>query len=290
MKIKSLAVGIILLFIVSIVAPMTIGYTTNPTLKYNKDNLDIHRFPQGYYEKSFSSEPCETTAMQNSIKEEPINPVPLNGGPMDSPWPMYGHDVYHTGRSPYSTTDNPLAEKWRYLLQEDSFYSGLAIDHNGTIYVGSSVYLYAVYQNGSLKWQQNYLYLGTESTPAIDENGVLYIGTIWDMPNYLYAIYSKNGTQKWKYSVGNDITSSPAIGSNGTIYFGDWSGYVHAVNPDGTRKWVYHTGDVVTSSPAIGNDGTIYVGSHDDYVYAFYPNGTVKWRYQTGTGYTHLQP
>jgi len=296
---KKLNTIIVSFFFILLLTSTTLDNTVlslkkNPTTHTYKSHItnmyEAHRFPEGYPEKFFSNEPYKTTAIQNSVKEESANPVTLSKGPMDSPWPMYGHDVYHTGRSPYSTADNPLTEKWRYLLQDDSFYSGLAIDHNGTIYVGSSVHLYAIYQNGSLKWQQNYLYLGTESTPAIDENGVIYIGTIWDMPNFLHAIYSNNGTQKWAYSVGdNDITSSPAIGSDGTIYFGDWSGYVHAVNPNGTRKWVYHTGDVITSSPAIGDDGTIYIGSHDYYLYAFYPNGTVKWQYQTGN-WVHASP
>ena len=265
---------------------MVIGYKSNSTEKYNKYNLDAHRFPQGYHEKSFSSEPCETTAIQNSVKEESVNPVPLDGGPMDSPWPMYSHDVRHTGLSPYSTADNPLTEKWRFPLSDDNFYGGFIVDNNGTIY-GASYYLYGINSNGTEKWRY---YLGEiESTPAIDENGVIYIGTIWGWTNYLHAIYSRNGTQKWAYPVGNDIDSSPNIGSDGTIYFGDWSGNVHAVNPNGTRKWIYHTGDVITSSPAIGNDGTIYIGSHDDYVYAFYPNGTLKWRFQTGA-WAHSSP
>jgi len=283
---KGLAVGLILLFIVSIVAPMVIGNKTNSMEKYKKYNLDAHRFPQGYQEKSFSSEPYETPEIQSPLKEEPANSVPLNGGPMDSPWPMYSHDVRHTGLSPYSTADNPLTEKWRFPLSYDNFYAGFILDGNGTIY-GASYYIYGIYPNGTEKWRY---YIGeSESTPAIDENGVLYIGTIWGWTNYLHAIYSNNGTQKWQYPVGNDIDSSPAIGSDGTIYFGDWSGNVHAVNPNGTRKWMYHTGDVITSSPAIGDDGTIYIGSHDDYVYAFYPNGTVKWRFNTGN-WVHASP
>jgi len=283
---KGLAVGLILLFIVSIVTPMVIGNKTNSTEKYNKYNLDAHRFPQGYQEKSFSSEPCETIDVQNSIKEEPINTVTLNKGPMDSPWPMYNHDVRHTGLSPYSTADNPLTEKWRFPLSTDCFYAGFILDANGVIY-GGSHNIYAIYPNGTEKWRYHAGVI--ESTPALDENGIIYIGTIWEWTNYLHAIYSNNGTLKWAYPVGNDIDSSPSIGSDGTIYFTDWSGYVHAVNPDGTRKWVYHTNNVVTSSPAIGNDGTIYIGSHDDYVYAFYPNGTVKWQYQTGN-WVHASP
>ena len=300
MKRKSISKDLSIVFVGLLCIPLFIPTTFNTTVLLSENNpmthtinshnnslFEAHRFPQGYQEKSFSSEPCETIDVQNSIKEEPINTVTLNKGPMDSPWPMYSHDVRHTGLSPYSTADNPLTEKWRFPLSTDCFYAGFILDANGVIY-GGSTYIYAIYSNGTMKWAYP-TYGIIESTPAIDENGVIYIGTIWANTNYLHAIYSNNGTLKWAYPVGNDIDSSPSIGSDGTIYFTDWSGYVHAVNPDGTRKWVYHTNNVVTSSPAIGNDGTIYIGSHDDYVYAFYPNGTVKWQYQTGN-WVHASP
>lgn len=301
MKRKSISKDLSIVFVGFLCIPLFIATTFNTTVlssgnnpiahdinDHNNSLSELHRFPEGYLGKSFISEPCETTDIPNSVKEKSANPVPLNGEPMDSPWPMYSHDVRHTGLSPYSTADNPLTEKWRFPLSWSSFYAGFILDTNGVIY-GGSAYIYAIYSNGTMKWAYP-TYDIIESTPAIDENGVIYIGTIWGMPNYLHAIYSNNGTLKWIYPVGsNDIDSSPVIGADGTIYFADWSGYVHAVNPNGTRKWIYHTNNVVTSSPAIGNDGTIYIGSHDDYVYAFYPNGTVKWQYQTGN-WVHASP
>jgi len=203
-------------------------------------------------------------------------------GPLDSPWPMMSHDVYHTGRSPYNTTKPPEGvEKWRFPL--NSYVNGgAAIDKEGIIYFGGyDYYLYAMYPNGSLKWKTN-LHGLIDSTPAIDENGTIYIGTS-RFSIGLFAVYSSNGTVKWSYSTGNSIDSSPAIGADGTIYFGDWNGIIHALHPDGTVKWEYHTGDVVTGSPAIGPDGTIYCGSHDGNLYAIYPNnGIPKWIFPTG--------
>ena len=37
-----------------------------------------------------------------------------NTGPMDSPWPMKSHDVFHTGQSEYSTEFNNGAELWKF--------------------------------------------------------------------------------------------------------------------------------------------------------------------------------
>ena len=209
--------------------------------------------------------------------------------PLDSPWPMVSHDVYHTGRSLYNTTQPPEGvEKWRFP-SNNYVDGGPVIDQEGIIYFGSmDFHLYAVFPNGTMKWKTN-LHRCIESTPAIDENGIIYIGTIL-VSNGLFAVYSNNGTLKWGYSTGNNVDSSPAIGEDGTIYFGDWNGWIHALHPDGNLKWKYHTGDVITSSPAIGSDGTVYIGSHDSHLYAFNPeNGTVKWSFPAG-GWVRVSP
>ena len=151
-------------------------------------------------------------------------------------------------------------------------------------------YFYAIYSNGTLKWQTKLGEGSVQSTPAIDDNGIIYIGTMWADGNYVYALNSSSGDVKWQYYTGDHVDSSPTIGADGTIYFGDWSGYIHALHPDGTVKWKYHTGSIITGSPAIGPDGTVYIGSHDNSLYAFYPdNGTVKWRFYTG-GWVRVSP
>jgi outer membrane protein assembly factor BamB len=155
------------------------------------------------------------------------------------------------------------------------------VDNRGVIYIGARE-IYAIYPNGTLKWEYDIPH-HIESAAAIDENGIIYVGTVQAMPNYLYAIYTSNGTLKWKYKTGNHIFSSPAVGDDGTIYFGDANNNINALYLNGTLKWRYTTDNVVYSSPAIGDDGTVYCGSHDCYLYALYPNnGTLKWRYSTG--------
>jgi len=51
--------------------------------------------------------------------EEPVESESIimpSGGPMDSPWPTFGHDNHHSSLSPYSTADNPYDEKWRFTF------------------------------------------------------------------------------------------------------------------------------------------------------------------------------
>jgi len=210
-----------------------------------------------------------------------------NGPPMDSPWPMYCHDIRHTGRSPYSTADNSFYNKWWFKSYDYIEGSG-AIDNDGVIYFGFQeenydFYLIAIYPNGTLKWKC-FIDGQIKSSPAIGEDGTIYVGIYYHWDG-LVAI-NPNGTIKWRYVCGC-VLSSPAIGGDGTIYFGVETngnpplGAVIALYPNGTLKWKYNTNHVVYSSPAVGDDGTVYCGCHDNYLYAFYPdNGTVKWKYK----------
>jgi outer membrane protein assembly factor BamB len=209
-----------------------------------------------------------------------------SGGPMNSSWPMYCHDVKHTSRSPYSTASNPYVEKWRFRT-----ISGLwiqtspTISSDGTIYFGDGSYLNALYANGTMKWANRLNSETLGSTPAIDENGTIYIGT-WD---YIFHAIYPNGTTKWRFNAQGIIADSPAIAKDGTIYFGNTRGRIWAINPNHSPKWYYDTGDALFSSPAIGEDGAVYIGSCDHYVYAMNSNGTLRWRFQTG-GEIHGHP
>ena len=125
--------------------------------------------------------------------------------------------------------------------------------------------------------------IGIESSPAIDQDGIIYFGS---NEHYLHALYP-NGTEKWRTDCGHWVTSSPAIAEDGTVYVGSWDGHLYSINPDGSEKWRFYTVDTVRSPPAIGEDGVIYFGvlgpgTNIGRVYALYPNGTEKWHFDTG--------
>ena len=247
--------------------------------------------------------------------------IPLEGPPMDSPWPMQGHDIRHTGRSPYNTADNPYKEKW-WFQSYSYFESSPVIDNNGIIYFGAwDRHLYAVYPNGLPKWKFK-VHGIIVSSPAIGDDGTIYVGTHWSpgYGTYLWAVhptgqrkwqyktgdiyapptvgdgivYSTDGKKSivaldsdyghliWKYTTGDSVLSSPAIGRDGTIYCGSHDKNIYALYSNGTFKWKFKTGGWVHGIPTIADDDTIYCGSDDDYLYALYPNGTMKWRYKTG--------
>jgi outer membrane protein assembly factor BamB len=207
--------------------------------------------------------------------------TPRDGGLMNSSWPMFHHDVRHTGRSPYSPVGTWPSVKWQFWMAGRA-YSSPALDKNGTIYIGARDFVksfFAINPNGTEKWNFN---SGgwIDASPAIDKDGIIYSGS---MNGDLHAFF-QNGSKKWSTHLGAGwVYSSPVIGTDGTIYAASvGSGRLVAVYPNGTIRWYFNAEDYIYCSPAIANDGTIYVGSNDGYMYAVYPNGTLRWKFYAG--------
>ena len=276
---KALAIELVLLFIISIVVPITIGNIINPTEKYNKYDFDIYHISKVYNNERqiYRNQVADPLIFNESVSYKGIAAPPSVLGPMESPWPIFGHDIQHTGRSSYNTTENLGGTKWAFKTS-GPLETSPAIDNDGTIYVADWDYLYAVYPNGSLKWRSPHGGI-TGSSPAIGEDGTIYYGA--DNGN-LYAINS-NGTTKWIFSQGGSIYGAPTLSKDGTIYFETFSenGKFYAVNPNGTEKWHYNADFYCETTPVIADNGTIYFASHV-FLYSFYPNGTLIWKTKLG--------
>ncbi len=134
---------------------------------------------------------------------------------------------------------------------------------------------------GQLKWTFETPYGGIRSSPAIGDDGTVYIGSDDEK---VYALNGATGKMRWSFTTGGMVRSSPAIGDDGTVYVGSVDSKVYALNGGtGTKKWSFSTGDSVFSSPAIGADGTVYIGSNDKKVYALHgATGAMRWSYATG--------
>ncbi|MFC1607752.1 PQQ-binding-like beta-propeller repeat protein [Candidatus Latescibacterota bacterium] len=209
-----------------------------------------------------------------------------------SPWPMFRHDLQHTGRTHYTGPSKPVLN-WSFQT-DDGIASSPSIGEDGTIYFGAGwgfvssddTHLYALNPDGSLKWRTGTLG-GVFSSPAIGPDGIIYVGTL---SPYFYAVEDAitHGVVQWRLNLGYKAYSSPSIGADGTIYCGNVDFHIYAMNPDGTLKWAYPTGWCIFSSPAIGSDGEIYIGSKDENLYALEDTPTsakVRWKYSAGTFY-----
>jgi outer membrane protein assembly factor BamB len=227
-----------------------------------------------------------------------------------TPWPMFGHDERHTGRSSYTGPENP---KVKWIFDVSAGESSPAIGPAGTIYVGSIDHrLFAINPDGSLKWTYE-TDEWVDSSPAIGIDGTIFVGS---SDSSLYAIYP-DSTLRWSYRTGTIIENCPAIGSDGTVYVGadqlyafetdgtfKWSypaawgtpaigydGTVYAVSnglkaidpDDGTLKWFFESSNTQSFQvPTVGPDSTIYVGSYNDSLYAIHPDGKKKWAFYLG--------
>jgi outer membrane protein assembly factor BamB len=308
---RYLAVGIIILFIVSAATPLVIGYDAEIANKEFMDDMAFDCYDRynssrvSYYREYFLGcssygdlvsdrvdflEESDVKKLTEIVEIEPN--VKSVDGPMDSAWPMHGFDAQSTGRSPYKTVAITNVEKWRVYL-ENSGDAGVIVDNDGIIYVCDRRGNFsAIYPNGTLKWRldMNQHSCDFGNSPAIDENGIIYVGG----PDLGLVAINPDGTILWKiganhFDLVDMVDSSPVIGADGTIYcafnnYGDDDyALLRAINPNGTIKWSFQTQHVVQSSPAIGLDGDIIFGSHDGCIYSIYPsNGTLKWKYDTG--------
>jgi outer membrane protein assembly factor BamB len=130
----------------------------------------------------------------------------------------------------------------------------------------------------------------TESSPALDSDGSIFIGSDLD---YLNVITATGSWDWWDY-VYVDLRSSPVIDSSDFVYFGDNNGIFHAYNnscptpPDACpSKWTYDI-DPSTNNPDIKctpalspDEATVYfVSTQTDYLYAVNTaDGTLKWQF-----------
>jgi|GEM_PF-434410 len=140
------------------------------------------------------------------------------------------------------------------------------------------------------------------SSPALDADGILYVGVSFNKSGRLLAIDPDAKTVKAGWPAAGFVTpetveSSPAIGPDGTIYFSCYDGYLYALRKEnGALKWKRRIGVYSTSSPAIrieGASAVIYIGSTgvsgdgssgDNGLHAFSPDGTQLWTFRTKDG------
>ena len=93
-------------------------------------------------------------------------------------WPIFHHDLSHSGLSPYDTAKDLGRTKWSFTAQ-NHVESSPAIGSDGTIYFGSDDgNFYALDSFGNLKWKfpvQNAEIV--RSSPAIGADGTIYFGS-----------------------------------------------------------------------------------------------------------------
>lgn len=167
------------------------------------------------------------------------------------------------------------AVRWRVRTEGD-VDGAPAMGDDGTIYFTAGPHLYAATPEGEVRWRFQADGTFLLSSPAIDTDGTLYVGSLDD---HLYAVAS-DGRMRWSYPTEADISSSPVIGDDGTIYIGSDDQYVHAVTRDGELRWKRHLDGYVRAPVALGrNDDVIAAvyGPQPRVVSLAADDGEVRW-------------
>ncbi|NOZ60153.1 MAG: PQQ-binding-like beta-propeller repeat protein [Calditrichaeota bacterium] len=206
----------------------------------------------------------------------------------DSPWPMFHHDPQSSGRSPYPGPTKGRISKIVTITQGGSKFTFTTIGPEEHVYLSvgniwsdslqdTDGYLFKFDKSGNFIWKVNLDGHDITSSPLIDKDGIIYIGST---DGCFYAI-NPDGSIKWKFCTESKIECGLRgvnIGLDGTLYFSTIKDF-YALNSDGTLKWTL---------PGFGNAGALI--SPDGsilYVYslssgtlkAMDNNGNVMWDY-----------
>ena len=202
----------------------------------------------------------------------------------DTPWPMFHHDVRHSGQSPLLgplfPSGAPAPADVKIWPGFDRVRTSPSLSADGSVlYAGLGFYFCAIATaTMTTNWCYHLHADVSDSSPAIDKDGIIYVG---DRDNTFTAFYP-DGTVKFQENNGyeGDIWTDPVIApagvpAAGTIYYAhdqsfDGFGVVTAMTPGGAIKWKYVVGTRIRkSSPAIGQDGVIYFGDLAGVLHAF---------------------
>lgn len=130
---------------------------------------------------------------------------------------------------------------------------------------------------------------GLFTTPVIDSNGLIYVGSA---DHYFYAL-NPDGSLNWKYETDEIIDSAGALTPDAiTFISGDGHMYHFRTGQMEMQKrpiWVYEAelrpevsyNRWFEGNVAVGYDGTFYSGNTNFLYYAINPDGTLKWSYPT---------
>ncbi|MCX6355661.1 MAG: PQQ-binding-like beta-propeller repeat protein [Candidatus Aureabacteria bacterium] len=193
--------------------------------------------------------------------------------PADSPWPMFGHDAQHTGRSDYAGPQTCILA-WSYETG-GRITSSPALDSSGMVLVGShDGNIYGFEHAGSLIWSYQLLSLADYSSPAIGASSRIYVGG---------AALTAIGSLSWSYDMGVvGVQSSAVIAPDESTYIGTEDARLYRMNSTGRILWSYETGGALRSSPALSTDASwVCVGSMDARLYTIHSSGQLLWTFIT---------
>jgi len=302
---KTLAVGIIFLFIASTVTPAVISYDEPEEDDDYLENLafmcydgsgDDERYE--YYKEQILKEHFDDDVEIVDKVTEPVKSPKASvlSDPMDSPqkrvdtmlmggeWPKFHYDLQNTGHSTALYAPDNSDILWTYTTGLDVHSSAAIV--NGKVYISAfDNNFYCLDADTGQKLWSYFDYGFAGCCPAVYD-GKVYIASTYD---YLYCLDADTGSLIWSFFKDYaSSSSSPAVVDDKVYYAhsrGSGNASLYCLDADtGSQFWEYDMGFNEVSSPAIYN-GKIYIGSQDRNLYCFDAEyGTLLWNfYMNGT-------
>jgi outer membrane protein assembly factor BamB len=245
--------------------------------------------------------------LQDDVCAEANPSCPAVAGPFGlvaSEWPVFQHDLQHTGKSALAgPTCNRLIWTQRMrgkILSAPSIGAPPPGQSHGILYV--PVYKYPICAlnpaTGAIYWCDTNEpgKLPDRSSPALGNGAKLFVGTrdndLWSIDLPPVSATSANVTWRQKVCTDGDISTSPIVAPSGLIYFGSDSlnaGTLMAMCPGPTRqpKWCIKPvgGGIKNVSPAMNAAANeLYVTYDGNSVVAFDPTTSAElWRIRLET-------
>lgn len=142
-----------------------------------------------------------------------------------------------------------------------------SIGTGGLLLVGTNQkVLYAIEQNGQIKWQQR-LDSPIIASPVTTINGIAISCTEGGL---VFAHNLATGTRLWVTKTDGRIRGTPVIGANDVVYLAS-DNVLWAIDLDeGREVWTHTCSSYIDCALLIDDDGLLYAGTGDGTVFAVY--------------------
>jgi len=144
--------------------------------------------------------------------------------------------------------------------------------------------LYAINNDGTLKWKKTEEYFSNASPPVIGINGDVYIAD--GNTESVYA-FNSSGQIRWRRHFPGKLLHDtyPVVGEDGVVYFqvneDNKNGMIYSLKPEnGKVNWSFPiTGGILASSVLISKKGVLYYPAPDGHIYCLNLSGKLLWKY-----------
>jgi outer membrane protein assembly factor BamB len=279
---KALVIGIILLFVTTVVSPSIAGdvgkkkNSAHINEKQIASSLNTDWWPMFHHDEYHSGFSTSAAPDTNQILWNYTTGSNVSSSPAVADGKIF---FCSNDENVYCLNANNGAYIWQYSAG-DWIRSSPAIAYGNVYFGGGYSGVFCMKASDGTKLWRYYTGSKMDSSPAVSNNRV-YIGSVDD--HKLYCLNATTGAKIWDYTTDGEVYSSPAI-FEGKVYVATYhssNGILYCVNATtGVLIWDYIIDYEGDSSPLI-YDGKVYI--HGGNLYCLNAStGEFYWDFWTG--------